>query len=33
MSNVKSRAFWFVLYPDSAKENWKEILKGYHISF
>ena len=33
MSNVKSRAFWFVLYPESAKENWKEILKGYHISF
>lgn len=30
---VKSRAFWFVLYPESAVNDWIEILKGCHINF
>lgn len=30
---IKSRAFWFVVYPDSVIDNWKELIKDYHISF
>lgn len=30
---IKSRAYWFIVYPDSTVDNWIDIIKEYHISF
>lgn len=30
--STRTRNWTFICYPDSAPENWKEIIKGYHIS-
>lgn len=33
-SNEKrTRNWWFVLYPDSAPNNWKAILNDLHIQY
>lgn len=29
--DVRARTWTFVLYPESAPENWRDILDGYHI--
>lgn len=31
MASKRSRNWTFICYPDSAPENWREILKSYHI--
>lgn len=30
---IKSRAYWFVVYPENAAAQWREKIKEYHISF
>lgn len=30
-SDVKALSWTFIVYPESAPENWREILEGYHI--
>lgn len=32
-SNQKFRYFTFLVYPDSAPENWREILRRSHLQF
>ena len=29
--DVRARTWTFILYPESAPENWRYILDGYHI--
>ena len=29
--DVRARTWTFILYPESAPENWRDILDGYHI--
>ena len=29
--DVRARTWTFVQYPESAPENWRDILDGYHI--
>ena len=29
--DVRARTWTFVAYPESAPENWRDILDGYHI--
>lgn len=29
--DVRARAWTFIVYPESAPENWREVLDGYHI--
>ena len=29
----RSSKWSFICYPDSAPDNWREILKAYHIPF
>ena len=29
--DAKALAWTFIVYPESAPKNWKEVLDGYHI--
>lgn len=31
VADVRARAWTFILYPESAPENWREILDGHHV--
>lgn len=31
--DVRARAWTFIVYPESAPENWREVLDGYHIAW
>ena len=31
VADVRARAWTFILYPESAPENWREVLDGYHV--
>lgn len=31
VADVKARAWTFIVYPESAPENWREVLDGFHV--
>lgn len=31
--DIRSRNWVFIVYPDSAPKNWREILDGYHVQW